>query len=198
MVRGATFRHMAFGRGVDERHVQEFLGEVEREMVQLLNERAALTEEVERLRRRVMGGEDSNGTGPQPEDAHVQSVRILAKAQQTADQYVAGAEVYSRKLAQEARQTRETILSDAKSRAMLLIEDAHAKASSAAAAEVAPPSAERRDLESELAYLRTYSDVYRTHLRAYLEAVVRHVGEWEKAEQRGFTDMRPPVPPATM
>jgi DivIVA domain-containing protein len=195
-IRSAAFRRVAFGRGLDERHVQEFLGEVEREVVRLLNERAALAEEVDRLRRRVMDTPDGEqgALGPRPEDAHVQSVRILAKAQQTADMYVADAETYSRRIAEEARQARETILADAKSRAMVLVEEAHSRAAAAADAVPRPPDG-RRDAANELAYLRTFSDVYRTHLRAYLEALIRNVDEWEKAEQRSITQMPPPTLP---
>ena len=35
----------------------------------------------------------------------------------------------------------------------------------------------------EIAYLRMYSEVYRTHLRTYLEALLRNVDEWARAEQ---------------
>jgi hypothetical protein len=38
-------------------------------------------------------------------------------------------------------------------------------------------------MEREIAYLRTYSDVYRTHLRSYLEALLRNVDEWESSER---------------
>ena len=41
----------------------------------------------------------------------------------------------------------------------------------------------RSDLRAELAYLRTFSDVYRNHLRAYLEALLRNVEEWERGPQ---------------
>jgi hypothetical protein len=33
-------------------------------------------------------------------------------------------------------------------------------------------------------YLRTFSEVYRTHLRAYLEALLRNVDEWDRAEHK--------------
>ena len=38
-------------------------------------------------------------------------------------------------------------------------------------------------LQGEIAYLRMYSEVYRTHLRTYLEALLRNVDEWARAEQ---------------
>ena len=55
----------------------------------------------------------------------------------------------------------------------LMLEEAHGEASRAAEAALAAPatqaSTDRRELEAELAYLRTFSDVYRTHLHAYLD-----------------------------
>jgi hypothetical protein len=33
------------------------------------------------------------------------------------------------------------------------------------------------------ALVRMYSEVYRTHLRTYLEALLRNVDEWARAEQ---------------
>ena len=47
---------------------------------------------------------------------------------------------------------------------------------------VVPNRRERRAAQAELAYLRTYSDVYRAHLRAYTEGVLRGIEEWERKE----------------
>jgi DivIVA domain-containing protein len=184
------FRRAPLGRrGYDEDQVRAFLDQVERGLVQVLNEKAELANEVARLRKRLGGG---GGGGVPPEDAHLQAVRILTHAQQTADHYVADAERYSREVAQEARLQREEILADAKSRAGLLLEEAHQQAAAAAAAAAgAIPTApaepvsggERREMEREIAYLRTFSDVYRTHLRSYLEALLRNVEQWERSER---------------
>jgi DNA-binding transcriptional regulator YiaG len=38
-------------------------------------------------------------------------------------------------------------------------------------------------VQGEIAYLRMYSQVYRTHLRTYLEVLLRNVDEWARAEQ---------------
>ncbi|QXJ24874.1 DivIVA domain-containing protein [Actinomadura graeca] len=249
-IQSVVFARAARGRrGYDEGQVRTFLRRVERELVQILKDKAALTGEVDRLRAQVAKG------GPAvlaPEDAHFQAVRILSQAQQTADLYVADAERYTRELAHEARLHREAILFDAKGRAEHLLEDAHRKAAEVAEAVVrsgaspsaavppaqpavpaggaapgsnnagktsdkvvagagsgtggatasgtagAAPSAasgslvpglvgqsdeERRRMEQEIAYLRTYSDVYRTHLRSYLEALLRNVDEWESSER---------------
>jgi len=199
-VQAVTFPSARLGRrGLDEEHVRAFCGQVERELVRLFNERTALADEVQRLRRRVLGlsGNDAEA-GYRQDDAHVQAVRILSKAQQTADNYVADAQDYSRQLAQDARRRRDEILTEARKHAAVMLEEAHTEASSAAeAALVAPatqPDADRRELEAELAYLRTFSDVYRTHLHAYLDALLRNVEEWERAEKTSLAATRGSLP----
>jgi len=199
-VQAVTFPSARLGRrGLDEEHVRAFCGQVERELVRLFNERTALADEVQRLRRRVLGlsGDDAEA-GYRQDDAHVQAVRILSKAQQTADNFVADAQDYSRQLAQDARRRRDEILTEARKHAAVMLEDAHTEASSAAeAALVAPatqPDADRRELEAELAYLRTFSDVYRTHLHAYLDALLRNVEEWERAEKTSLAAARGSLP----
>ena len=99
-------------RGLDEARVQGFCEWVESELVRLLNERAALEEEVWRLRDRVRESDTVH-----PEDGHMQAMYILSRAQQTADKYVANAQEYSREIAEEARRRREDILAEAKMRA---------------------------------------------------------------------------------
>jgi DivIVA domain-containing protein len=223
-IQSVDFPRAALGRrGYDEERVRSFLQYVERELVQILNEKAAYVEEVARLRAQLTSGGGARSGGMAPEDAHFQAVRILSQAQQTADLYVADAERYTRELAHEARLHRDAILADAKGRAETLLEEAHQKAMAVAesavrttpehvgqsisggAAQVAHgalaptggPAAlaedERRRMEREIDYLRTYSDVYRTHLRSYLEALLRNVNEWEDSERAALP--RPPSAP---
>jgi vacuolar-type H+-ATPase subunit H len=114
---------------------------------------------------------------------------VLSKAQQTADRYVAEAQEYSRELAEDARLRRDEILREAKMRGRMILEEAHSSASRAAA-EIRDthdtlPSSERQELQAEIAYLRTFSDVCRTHLRAYMESLTRSIEEWERAEHNG-------------
>jgi DivIVA domain-containing protein len=194
-LQSVSFRRAPLGRrGFDEDQVRAFLRQVEQELVRVLNEKAAMQHEVGRLRDRISGS--PQGMPPaQAEDAHIQAVRILSKAQETADSYVADAQRYSRELAEEARRGREEIIADAKARAVMVMEEAHRQASTAAA-QVRPSSEPlsedgRRNLESEITYLRTFSDVYRTHLRSYLEALLRNVEEWERSEQGSLP---PPLP----
>jgi cell division septum initiation protein DivIVA len=202
-VQSVTFPSARLGRrGLDDEHVWAFCGQVERELVRLFNERTSLTDEVQRLRRRVLGlTGDETGSGYRPDDAHVQAVRILSKAQQTADRYVADAQEYSRQLAQDARRRRDEILSEARTHAAAMLDEAHGEASRAAEAALAEPQeeeaqlgADRSGLEAELVYLRTFSDVYRTHLRAYLDALLRNVEDWERAEKVSLDAARASLP----
>jgi cell division septum initiation protein DivIVA len=191
-VRSASFSPARLGRrGVDEGQVREFCGWVSDELMRVLTERTELEEEVLRLRDRVLEG---NGAGIQPQDGHVQAVSVLSKAQETADRYVAEAQEYSREVAEDAHKRREEILREAKVRASLILEEAHTSASQAArmvpAAGEALSAAQQRDLEAEIAYLRTFSDVCRTHLKAYLDSLTRSIEEWERAEHQGAAAAR--------
>ena len=111
----ATFPLTRWGRaGLEEGPVRSFLAEVHAEFVRLINERAALWQEVYRLRRRILGqdqGEDAVLFGQ--DDAHAHAVRILAMAQLTAERYVADAQAYSGHLTQEARAYRDEIVTEA-------------------------------------------------------------------------------------
>src|SRR5215467_12749806 len=185
-VRSISFPQARFGhRGYDEQHVLAFCALVERELVTSLNEKASMWEEVQRLRRRIIDSGDASGVGP--EDAHVQAVRILSNAQQMADRYVADAQQYSRQITEEARRHRDEVLAEAKTHAGRVLDEAHSRASHAAdvltAEQGAAPNGEWRDRTAELAYLRTFSEVYRTHLRAYLEALLNNVRDWERSEK---------------
>jgi cell division septum initiation protein DivIVA len=175
-------------RGYDEEPVRAFLRLVHAEWTHLVNERASLWQEVERLRRRILAGK-TNGDGQVilfgEADAHIHAVRILSTAQQTADRYVADAQAYSTRVTIEARQRRDYIVREAQQHSDLILHDAQATARDAAVAALnlpAPPQTdqERQAAQAELAYLRTYSDVYRAHLRAYTEGVLRGIEEWER------------------
>ncbi|HKB29953.1 MAG TPA: hypothetical protein VKD26_03880 [Streptosporangiaceae bacterium] len=200
-VESISFEHTRLGRrGLDEEQVRSFCAHVQRELIQLLNEKAALYEEVQRLRRRIRypPGENGGIGGAQPEDAHILAVRVLSKAQTTADRYVADAQRYSRQLAEDARRHRDQILAEARSHATLVLEEADVSATRAATVAAASPApltqAERQGVEAELAYLRTFSEVYRTHLRAYLEALLRSVDEWEGTERSSIASVRGELP----
>jgi cell division septum initiation protein DivIVA len=135
-VQAVAFPSARIGRrGLDEDHVRAFCGLVERELVRLVSERASLTAEVERLRRLVLGKSGGGpGYGPRQDDAHVQAVRILSEAQQTAQRYVADAQEYSMRLAAEAQRRRDEMIAEAQSHAQVLIEKAYVHVSNSVGA----------------------------------------------------------------
>ncbi|MGD0700707.1 MAG: DivIVA domain-containing protein [Trebonia sp.] len=186
-VRSAAFTPTRLGRrGLDEAEVRSFCEWVSGGLGRLLNDNSMLRAEILRLRERLLGG---TGSGVRPEDAHVQAVHLLSNAQQTADRCVADAQEYSREIAVDARMRRDEIVREAKVRASMILEAAHTSAREAAdtvrATSDLPHASEQQELQAELAYLRTFSDVCRTHLRAYMESLTRSVDEWERAERTG-------------
>jgi DivIVA domain-containing protein len=199
-VQAVTFPLSRIGRrGFDEESVRAFLHEVERELVTLLNEKVSLWNEVERLRRRIIAGMKQGGQGDGVlfgrEDAHVHAVRILSNAQLTADRYVADAQAYSHRLTEEARSRRDEILTEAQEHADMVLEEASNRASQAAIATLEVPDEEehldtdRSALKAEIAYLRTFGEVYRAHLRAYTEGMLRSIADWENKETRMLTEV---------
>jgi DivIVA domain-containing protein len=183
-------------RGYDEDAVREFLHIVHANYVRLVNERTSLWQEVQRLRRRIITGQadgDSNGVLVGDSEGHVHAVRILSAAQVTADRYVADAQAYSSRLTEEARLRRDEIMQEAQRYSDMILEEAHTKARDAAvtALNTAPSPQtyqEQQAAHAELAYLRTYSDVYRAHLRAYTEGILRGIEDWERKEAISLED----------
>jgi cell division septum initiation protein DivIVA len=182
--------------GYEEEPVRAFLAQVQAEMVRLINERASLWQEVQRLRRRILGttnGNDAVLFGK--DDAHIHAVRILSSAQRTADRYVADAQAYSGRLTEEARVRRDEIMVQAQQHADMLLTEASSRARAAAVAAMdneglAPQTdQERRAVQAELAYLRTFSEVYRKHLKIYTEDVLRTIEDWESKERAAARDM---------
>jgi cell division septum initiation protein DivIVA len=192
----ATFPLTRWGRhGYEEEPVRAFLAEVHAEMVRLINERASLWHEVQRLRRRILGTSNGNdGVLFGKDDAHIHAVRILSSAQRTADRYVADAQAYSGRLTEEARVRRDDIMSQAQQHADMLLEEARTRARAAAVAAMdhdgPPPQTdqERRAIHAELAYLRTFSEVYRQHLKIYTEDVLRTIEDWASKERAASRD----------
>jgi DivIVA domain-containing protein len=190
-LQAVTFPSSRLGRrGYEEDAVRTFLDLVHAEFVRLVNERASLWQEVQRLRRRIIAGKvdgDEHGVLFGESDAHIHAVRILSSAQTTADRYVADAQAYSSRVTEEARIRRDDIMREAQQYSDMILGEAHERAREAAVSALnATPEpqtdGERRAAQAELAYLRTYSDVYRSHLRAYTEGILRGIEEWERKE----------------
>ncbi|HUB39896.1 MAG TPA: hypothetical protein VMA72_13670 [Streptosporangiaceae bacterium] len=196
LLQTVAFPLTRWGRhGYEEEPVRAFLTEVHAEMIRLINERASLWQEVQRLRRRILSaGSGDDGVLFGKDDAHIHAVRILSSAQRTADRYVADAQAYSGRLTEEARVRRDEIMSQAQQHADMLLEEARTRARAAAVAAMdhdgLPPQTdqERRAVLAELAYLRTFSEVYRQHLKIYTEDVLRTIEDWEGKERAVASD----------
>ena len=199
-----TFPMSRLGRrGYEEGPVNGFLRMVHAEFVRLVNERTSLWQEVQQLRRRILAGEadgDPQAVLFGEADAHIHAVRILSTAQATADRYVADAQAYSSRVTEEARLRRDHIMREAQQHSDMILEEAHARAREAAVSALNLPvpqtAREQQAAQAELAYLRTYSDVYRAHLRAYTEGVLRSIEEWERKEAASLREAPNGLPQA--
>jgi DivIVA domain-containing protein len=201
----ATFPRTRLGRrGYEEESVRAFLRTVHAHYVRLVDDRTSLWQDVQRLRRRIIAGQvngDSEGVLAREADGHIHAVRVLSAARLTAHRYVADAEARSSKLTEEAILRRDEIMHEAQRYSDRALEEAHAKAREAAASALdAAPSPQtdhqHQAAQAELAYLRTYSDVYRAHLRAYTEGILRGIEDWAGKEAASLKEVekRAPVP----
>src|SRR5215468_3381597 len=85
-------------------------------------------------------------------------------------------------------------MKEAQQHSGVLLEEARARAREAAVSALDGPAPaqnghEHQAAQAELAYLRTYTDVYRAHLRAYTEGVLRSIEEWERKEAASFKEV---------
>jgi DivIVA domain-containing protein len=180
-------------RGYDEVEVDVFLERVQQELTRLIGEKADLRDEVSRLKAQLtQAGSGSRAAAAvdtlTKEEAQLQAVRLLAAAQQTADTYVADAEKYSQRLTLDAREHSEQMVAEAREAAKRMVAEAERLAGDTAARTiegevVAPGGPTKEELDQQVAYLKTFGQVVRVQLRAYLEALLRDVEEeWGKAD----------------
>ena len=180
-------------RGYDEVEVDVFLERVQQELTRLIGEKADLRDEVSRLKAQLA----SAGSGSKAvsaadsiskEEAQLQAVRLLAAAQQTADTYVADAEKYSQRLTIDAREHSEQMVAEARQAAQRMVAEAERLAGESATRTidgevVSPTGPSKEELDQQVAYLKTFGQVVRVQLRAYLEALLRDVEEeWGRAD----------------
>jgi len=178
-------------RGYEEGEVDGFLERVRNELARLIGEKVDLREEVDRLRARVKSAAGEARENARDE-ASSQAVRILSAAQQTADQYVAEAEHYSRRVSIETREQCDLMLDEARARSQEMLDAAKQAVEAAGVIETAggtdgkaggDTEQARQELEEQVSYLRTFSEVCRVQLRAYLEALLRDIeDEWGRAQ----------------
>ncbi len=185
----ADVHDVRFARGsmlrpgyVDE-EVDRFLNRVADELARTMAEKAELRDQVRALREQVDGA-------PAHEPPSEQAVRILASAQQTADNYVAEAEEFSRQMTAEARAQHEEQLRDARESAGAIIQaaqEAAARMTGGVPADVDPDRASVEQLQEQVAYLKAFGQACRVQLRSYLEALLSDVeAEWGRADPTGL------------
>ena len=205
-VHDVLFTRAGLGRrGYDEVEVDVFLERVQQEITRLIGEKADLRDEVSRLRSQLAqkGGPVAVG-GLTKEEAQLQAVRLLAAAQQTADTYVADAEKYSQRVTADAREHSEEILAEARTAAQKLVEQAQHHAREAAertveGEQVGAGEPSKHELDQQITYLKTFSQVCRVQLRAYLEALLRDVEEeWGKADPGVVLSVPAPARPSEL
>jgi DivIVA domain-containing protein len=165
--------------GYSDVDVDRFLDRVADELARLHAEKAELRDQVHALRDQLAG--EASREAPS-----AQAVGILAAAQQTADQYVAEAESFSRVMTSEAREVYEEQLRLARERAGAIIQAAQEAArSGVAAGGERVPADDRPDteqLQQQVVYLQAFGQACRVQLRSYLEALLSDVEtEWGRA-----------------
>ncbi|GAB7190947.1 cell wall synthesis protein Wag31 [Kineococcus sp. NUM-3379] len=188
-VQNVMFSRGAFRRGYDDHEVDSFLDRVEYELTRLIAEKAELRDHVQALEQQIA----TDGSTPaQPPTA--QAVRILSAAQQTADQYVADAESYSRRLASEAREQYEQIVEQAREQADALLQHTRQQAANGAVGPVGAIAGDARtteELQAQVVYLQAFAQACRTQLRSYLEALLTDVeAEWGRADPNALPPSR--------
>jgi DivIVA domain-containing protein len=194
----ADLQHVQFTRasmlrpGYVDSEVDRVLSRVAEDLGRLYAEKAALRDEVRALRAQV----DGVVTPMAPSE---QAVRILSVAQQTADNYVAEAEEFSRQVTSEARSEYEEQVRQARENAGAIIQaaqEAAAKLSSGAPGADATGQRSVEELQEQVAYLKAFAQACRVQLRSYLEALIGDVEtEWGRADPAALPQA-PQRPPA--
>jgi DivIVA domain-containing protein len=178
--------------GYVDADVDRIISRVAEELGRLIGEKAELRDRVLALQSQV----EETAAQPPPSD---QAVRILASAQQTADNYVAEAEEFSRQVTSEARAEYEQLVRQARENAGAIIQaaqEAAAKMGPAPAAAGADGGRSVEELQEQLAYLKTFGQAVRVQLRSYLEALISEVEtEWGRADPVALPQdtVRPPA-----
>ena len=171
-------RGSAFRPGYVDTEVDRVLSRVAEELGRLYAEKAALRDQVRSLQAQVDGVVI-------PAAPSEQAVRILSSAQQTADNYVAEAEEFSRQVTHDARVEYEELTREARETAGAIIQAAQEAAAKMGPTTVSAPGGERsvEQLEEQVAYLKAFGQACRVQLRAYLEALLSDIEtEWGAAD----------------
>ncbi|TQN42797.1 DivIVA domain-containing protein [Blastococcus colisei] len=178
--------------GYADSEVDRLLHRLAEELGRHIAEKAELRDRLRALQSQV---EETVAPAPPSE----QAVRILASAQQTADNYVAEAEEFSRQMTSEARAEYEERVREARENAGAIIQaaqEAAAKMTGPAPMGADAPQRSVEELEEQVAYLKAFGQACRVQLRSYLEALLSDVeNEWGRADPAALPQ-GPPPPPA--
>jgi DivIVA domain-containing protein len=173
--------------GYSVAEVDRFLSRTAQEIARLYAEKAELRDHVHAL-----SAQAEHAIAEPPSD---QAVRLLSTAQQTADEYVAEAEDFSRQMAVDARTRHEEQLRHARETAGAIIQAAQEAATRMVAQGGGEPSAgsestaTKEQLEEQVAYLKAFAQACRVQLRSYLEALLTDVEkEWGNADPRALPE----------
>ena len=178
--------------GYVDTEVDRVLSRVAEELGRLYAEKAALRDQVRSLQAQVEGVVIREAPSEQ-------AVRILSSAQQTADNYVAEAEEFSRQVTSEARATYEEEVRQARENAGAIIQaaqEAAAKISGGIPGGMDTGQRTVEEMEAQVAYLKAFGQATRTQLRSYLEALLDAIEtEWGRADPAALPPeaMRPPA-----
>jgi DivIVA domain-containing protein len=178
--------------GYVDTEVDRVMHRVAEELARHIAEKAELRDRVQALQAQVEGA--SVQVAPSE-----QAVRILASAQQTADNYVAEAEEFSRQVTSEARATYEEEIRLARENAGAIIQAAQEAAArmGGGAAPVGADAPQRsvEELQEQVAYLKAFGQACRVQLRSYLEALLADIEtEWGRADPAALP-LAAPAPP---
>jgi DivIVA domain-containing protein len=190
----ADLQSMRFSRasvlrpGYVETEVDRVLSRMAEELARLVAEKAELRDQVRALQAQVEGVVAQ-------EPPSEQALRILSTAQQTADNYVAEAEEFSRQVTGDARAEYEEQIRQARENAGAIIQAAQEAAAKITAGVTGAPEGGQRnveELEEQVAYLKAFSQACRVQLRSYLEALITDVEtEWGRADPAGLPQGAP-------
>src|SRR3954462_8077020 len=177
--------------GYAETEVDRVMSRLAEELGRHIAEKAQLRDQVRALHSQI------DGVVAQ-EPPSEQAVRILAVAQQTADNYVAEAEEFSRQVTSEARTEYEEVIRQARENAGAIIQAAQEAAAriggGASAGGEGTGQRNIEELEEQVAYLKAFGQACRVQLRSYLEALLADIEtEWGRADPAALPQ-EPPRP----
>ncbi len=195
-VHNVAFKKPSIGkRGYDEDEVDAFLDVVEAELSRLIEENNTLTARLASsdggATAAAPAAEKAPAAAPAPTgDVSTQAARILALAQQTADQVTDEAKAESEKVMADAKAQSEALLGDATTRAEATERESRSKAEALEAEAKAKYdevlgklAGDRVGLEKKIADLRSYEREYRGRLKSWISEQLAQLDSESTREQ---------------